>query len=93
MVTPLFINFKSLSEAASRPPVTAMQPEEANSRQRSSVKAFSKRIFVHQEIPVFLLSNSLATSFSSRRRRSLVNKMKTTVSCLSDHLLDPVNQD
>ena len=46
MVTPLLINFSTLGDATSRPPLTAMHPDVASSRHNSGVKARSKRILV-----------------------------------------------
>jgi len=65
MVTPLFINRRSLSEAVSSPPLAAMQPDAASSLQRSCEKAASSRMFAHQEILIPRRSSSSASSFST----------------------------
>ena len=63
-VIPFFISASSRSDAASNPALTATQPEAASSRQRSGVKASSKRIFPHQVIVVPRSSSASARSFN-----------------------------
>ena len=61
-----FSGFKSsLSEATSKPPETATVPEAAKSLQRSSVKARSKWIFVHQLTTSPRFKISIANSFNT----------------------------
>ena len=56
------MSFNNLSDATSRPPETATQPESFNKKHKSLVKLFSNRIFVHQVTTSFLLKISRATS-------------------------------
>ena len=59
-VMPLSISFSKRSDATSNPPETAMQPEALSNKQRSRVKLFSNRTFVHQLTDNFLLMISIA---------------------------------
>ena len=59
-LTPLLMSSSKRSEATSKPPETPIQPEAFNNKQRSLVKLFSKRIFVHQVITIFHLIISIA---------------------------------
>ena len=50
MSTPFFILANNLSEATSKPPVTAIQPDLDNKEHSSGVNVFSNLMFVHQVI-------------------------------------------
>ena len=60
-VIPFCINCNNLSDATSNPPETPMQPDAFSNKQRSLVKLFSNRIFVHQLTTNFRLIISNAS--------------------------------
>ena len=91
-VTPFFISVSSRSEATSRPPLTATQPDRASSSASSGVKVFSKRMLPHQVMVTPRAIRRSARARSAGGRRGLVDEVKAGLAGLGDQRLDAIDQ-
>ncbi len=92
-VTPFFMRSSSRSDATSRPPLTATQPDSASSAQSSGVNVFSKRMLPHHVIASLLGDEALRERAQPGRRRGLVDEMEAGLAGLRDQRANSLHDD